>query len=498
MQVNIPKRAFNAAYLPLLSDDEHRYIVLYGGAGSGKSVFAAQRLVVRMMSKPLCNVLVVRKVGDTNRTSTFALLQQVINGWGLHSLFDVTDLKIVCRLTGNACIFKGLDDPEKIKSVTFPKGELTDIWIEEASEIAEADFNQLDIRLRGKRIHGQITLSFNPINVLHWLKKRFFDRKDERAVTLKTTYKDNAWLDEDYKRTLEGYKDSDPYYYQVYCLGQWGVIGKTIFDAAKVNGRLAELRGPVKRGYFAYSTRFDAVSNQVRIDDKSIRWVDADDGYISIYQDRREGVPYVIGGDTSGEGSDWFVGQVLDNTNGRQVCTLRHQFDEDVYAAQMYCLGIYYNKALIAIEANYSSYPIKELQRLRYPRQYVRQTEDNYTHRPRDSYGFKTTSVTRPVIIAGLVEVVRESVELLNDADTLGEMLTFVRNEKGRAEAEQGAHDDCVMALAIAYYARTQQSYTEDKPRGKRAKWTDDMYEDYYNADKSGQEYLLSKWGNPF
>ena len=213
MQVNIPKRAFNAAYLPLLDDDEHRYIVLYGGAGSGKSVFAAQRQVVRMMSKPLCNVLVVRKVGDTNRTSTFALLQQVINGWGLHSLFDVTDLKIVCRLTGNACIFKGLDDPEKIKSVTFPKGELTDIWIEEASEITETDFNQLDIRLRGKRIHGQITLSFNPINVLHWLKKRFFDRKDERAVTLKTTYKDNSWLDDDYKRTLEGYKDSDPYYY---------------------------------------------------------------------------------------------------------------------------------------------------------------------------------------------------------------------------------------------------------------------------------------------
>lgn len=205
-------------------------------------------------------------------------------------------------------------------------------------------------------------------------------------MTLKTTYKDNAWLDDDYKRTLEGYKDSDPYYYQVYCLGQWGVIGKTIFDAAKVNGRLAELRDPVKRGYFAYSTRFDAVSNQVRIDDRSIKWVDDDDGYISIYQDRREGVPYVIGGDTSGEGSDWFVGQVLDNTNGRQVCTLRHQFDEDVYAAQMYCLGIYYNKALIAIEANYSSYPIKELQRLRYPRQYVRQTEDNYTHRPRDSY----------------------------------------------------------------------------------------------------------------
>lgn len=498
MQVNIPKRAFNPVYLPLLDDEEHRYIVLYGGAGSGKSVFAAQRLIVRMMRKKLCNILVVRKVGDTNRTSTFALLRQVISRWGLYDLFDITDLRIVCKITGNECIFKGLDDPEKIKSVTFAKGELTDIWIEEASEITEEDFNQLDIRLRGKGVHGQITLSFNPVNILHWLKKRFFDRKEPRAVTLKTTYKDNMHLDEGYKRTLEGYKTTDPYYYQVYCLGQWGVIGKTIFDAQKVNQRLSELGPPEKRGFFAYDTFYDPVFNEVRIKDSTIQWVDADDGYISIYEDVRESYPYVIGGDTAGEGSDYFVGQVLDNTTGKQVCTLRHQFDEDLYAKQMYCLGIHYNTALIAIEANYSSYPVKELQRLRYPKQYVRTTEDTYTRKPKESFGFKTTSITRPVIIAGLVEVVRESVELMNDADTLGEMLTFVRNEKGRAEAEESAHDDCVMSLAIAYYARPQQGYTPQKAKGKKAKWTDDMYEDYYNADKEGQAYLIGKWGNPF
>ena len=498
MQVNIPKRAFNSAYLPLLEDEVHRYLVMYGGAGSGKSVFAAQRLVVRMMSKKLCNVLVVRKVGDTNRTSTFALLRQVISRWGLYSLFDITDLRIVCKITGNECIFKGLDDPEKIKSVTFAKGELTDIWIEEASEITEEDFNQLDIRLRGKGIHGQITLTFNPVNILHWLKRRFFDNKDDRAVTIKTTYKDNAHLDDDYRRTLEGYKNTDPYYYQVYCLGQWGVIGKTIFDAAKVNQRLSEVGEPVKRGCFVYDTYYDPVHNEVRIKDDSIQWVEDESGYIAIYHDKVEGVPYVIGGDTAGEGSDYFVGQVLDNMTGRQVCTLRHRMDEDLYAKQMYCLGIYYNTALIAIEANFSSYPIKELERLGYPKQYVRTTEDTYTRKPKESFGFKTTSVTRPVIIAGLVEIVRESVELLNDPDTLGEMLTFVRNEKGRAEAEEGAHDDCVMSLAIAYYARGQQRYTKEQPKGRKAKWTSDMYEDYYNGSKEDQAYLLKKWGNPF
>lgn len=498
MQVNIPKRAFNPAYLPLLDDEAHRYIVMYGGAGSGKSVFAAQRLIVRMMSKKLCNVLVVRKVGDTNRTSTFALLRQIISRWGLYSLFDITDLRIVCKVTGNECIFKGLDDPEKIKSVTFAKGELTDIWIEEASEITEEDFNQLDIRLRGKGIHGQITLTFNPVNILHWLKRRFFDNKDDRAVTIKTTYKDNAHLDDDYRRTLEGYKDTDPYYYQVYCLGQWGVIGKTIFDAQKVNQRLSEIAPAVKRGYFVYDTYYDPVHNEVRIKDDSIQWVEDGSGYISIYHDKVEGVPYVIGGDTAGEGSDYFVGQVLDNMTGRQVCTLRHRMDEDLYAKQMYCLGIYYNTALIAIEANFSSYPIKELERLGYPKQYVRTAEDTYTRKPKESFGFKTTAVTRPVIIAGLVEIVRESVELLNDPDTLGEMLTFVRNEKGRAEAEDGAHDDCVMSLAIAYYARGQQRYTKEQPKGKKAKWTTDMYEDYYNGSKEDQAYLLKKWGNPF
>ena len=333
---------------------------------------------------------------------------------------------------------------------------------------------------------------------MHWLKKRFFDNKDDRAVTIKTTYKDNDHLDDDYRRTLEGYKDTDPYYYQVYCLGQWGVIGKTIFDAAKVNQRLSEVGEPVKRGCFVYDTYYDPVHNEVRIKDDSIQWVEDVSGYVSIYHDKVECVPYVIGGDTAGEGSDYFVGQVLDNMTGRQVCTLRHRMDEDLYAKQMYCLGIYYNTALIAIEANFSSYPIKELERLGYPKQYVRTAEDTYTRKPKESFGFKTTAVTRPVIIAGLVEIVRESVELLNDADTLGEMLTFVRNEKGRAEAEDGAHDDCVMSLAIAYYARGQQRYTKERPKGKKAKWTSDMYEDYYNGNKEDQAYLLKKWGNPF
>ena len=455
MQVTIPRGAFNPLFRPYLTDNTHRYLILYGGAGSGKSVFAVQRFLYRLLTLPLCNILVVRAVAATNRDSTYALFRQVISRWGLSELFSCkdSDLRISCA-NGNSVIFKGLDDTEKLKSITFPKGELTDIWIEEASEVLEEDFNQLDVRLRGKGAHKQMVLTFNPVSVLHWLKLRFFDRKDPRALVLKSTYKDNQFLDEDYKRTLEGYKDTDPYYYSVYCLGEWGVLGQTIFDAQKVSERLSQLAGPVTRGEFTFATWYSPEANEVLIDDSTIRWVEMDTGPIQIYHEPAPGGAYVIGADTAGEGSDFNVGQVIDHITGQQVCTIRGQMDEDLFAKQLYCLGKHYHTALVSIEANFSSYPIRELERLRYPRQYVRQAEDSFTHRIRQSYGFKTSSVTRPLVIAGLVEVVREHPEWLNDRDTLNEMLTFVRNENGRPEAQEGAHDDCVMSLGIAYYTR--------------------------------------------
>lgn len=455
MQVTIPRGAFNPLFRPYLTDNTHRYLILYGGAGSGKSVFAVQRFLYRLLTLPLCNILVVRAVAATNRDSTYALFRQVISKWGLSELFSCkdSDLRISCA-NGNSVIFKGLDDTEKLKSITFPKGELTDIWIEEASEVLEEDFNQLDVRLRGKGAHKQMVLTFNPVSVLHWLKLRFFDRQDPRALVLKSTYKDNQFLDEDYKRTLEGYKDTDPYYYSVYCLGEWGVLGQTIFDAQKVSQRLSQLTGSVKRGEFTFATWYSPEANEVLIDDSTIRWVEMDTGPIQIYQEPAPGGAYVIGADTAGEGSDFNVGQVIDHITGQQVCTIRGQMDEDLFAKQLYCLGKHYHTALVSVEANFSSYPIRELERLRYPRQYVRQAEDSFTHRIRQSYGFKTSSVTRPLVIAGLVEVVREHPEWLNDRDTLNEMLTFVRNENGRPEAQEGAHDDCVMSLGIAYYTR--------------------------------------------
>lgn len=456
MEVNIKisKKVFNKSFIPYLQNDK-RYLVFYGGAGSGKSFFIAQRYLYKLLNSNKFNLLVVRATGKSNRDSTFALFKQVISKWNLSKHFKVneSDLRIKSLLNGNEIIFSGLDDVEKLKSITFSKGELTDVWIEEASEILEADFNQLDVRLRGKGTKKQIVISFNPIDINHWLKKRFFDREDDNVEIFHSTYKDNDFLDEDYKKLLESYKDSDPYYYDVYCLGKWGVLGKTVFDARAIQARLDNLTKPIKRGFFAYDYDGMKITN--------IRFVSSKEGYISIYQvpDSPTITNYCIGGDTAGEGSDYFTADVLDARTGIQVASMRLQCDPDEYTKQIYCLAKYYKDALVCIEANFDSYPILELQRLGYGKQYVRTKLDSYTGKTEKSFGFKTTSLTRPTIISNLIEIVREHTETINDRETLEELLTIIRNEKGRIEAPVGGHDDQMMSLAIAHEAIKQVSF---------------------------------------
>lgn len=448
----------NKKYLPLY-ECQNRYLVLPGGGGSGKSVFAAQKSIYRTLTEPGHRGLVVRKVAKTLRESVFALLRGTIADWGMSDLFTAnkTDMHLTCKINGNEILFAGLDDVEKLKSIY----NITWIWIEEASELDPEDFRQLDIRLRGETQHyKQIILSFNPIYKGHWIETEFaispfWTTTRANARVVHSTHEDNRFLDGEQRQVLESFANTDPYYYQVYCQGQWGVLGKTIFDAQVVTNRIVQLQDkkPLKQGFFVFGYKGE------RIVDGSIRWVDATDGYIKIYEDVRIGYPYVIGGDTAGDGSDHFTGQVLDNVTGAQVAVLRHQFDEDLYTRQMYCLGRYYNTALEGIETNFSTYPVKELTRLGYSRQFTRERIDTFTGKLEKTYGFRTDKLSRPLIIANLVQIVREHPEAINDVETLEEMLTFVRNEKGRAEAQSGKHDDLIMGLAIAHHCRGQQSF---------------------------------------
>ena len=455
VNIRISKKVFNNIYLPYL-DNEDRYLVFYGGGSSGKSYFLGERYIYKMLKPQRCNLLIVRQTADTNRRSTFPLMKQVISNWNLGEHFKIneSDMRIVCKLTGNEIAFAGLDDVEKIKSITFANGELTDIWVEEATETQEADINQLKVRLRGGKSKKQMVLSFNPINIQHWIKRHFID--SGLATVCFSTYKDNKFLTDDDRKALEDLKYTDEYTYEVYCLGKWGILGKTVFDARAIQSRLETIPKPLKVGYFAYDYDGLKITN--------IKWVNDKNGYIQIYQ--MPNVPavteYCIGGDTAGEGSDFFTGHVLDAKTAQQVAHLKHQFDADQYTRQMYCLGKYYKDALIGIEANFDSYPIMELQRLGYPRQYAREAQDTYTGKTEKRFGFKTTSLTRPTAISRLIEVVREHCDTICDKETLEELLTIVRNEKGRIEAPEGGHDDDMMGLAIAHQIREQVVFPAD------------------------------------
>jgi len=369
------KKTSNPAFLPLFFN-ESRYLVLCGGGGSGKSIFAGRKVLERVTTEPGHRWLVCRKVARTLRDSCFAQLRgQLAEHYPrAGAKINQTDMRISFP-NGSEILFAGLDDVEKLKSIY----DITGIWVEEASEITEGDFNQLDIRLRTDfPQYLQIILSFNPVSITHWLKRRFFDTKDARATTHRSTYKDNRFLTEDAKRTLEAFKDTDPYYYQVYCLGEWGVTGRTVFNGQAVSKRLSRIPQPVKCGFWEEDV-----------------WRDAD-GPVRIYREPEEGRPYVIGGDTSGEGSDFFVAQVLDNITGEQVAVLRHQYDEDTFARQVFSLGKYYNDALVGIETNFSTYPVKRLEQMGYTNQYVREQEDTFSGAVRRAFGFRTTSITRP------------------------------------------------------------------------------------------------------
>lgn len=284
-----------------------------------------------------------------------------------------------------------------------------------------------------------------------WIWERLKWLREDKELDLEQCY----W----YYKKYKGFIDKDKIKQEYPCTPHEAFLlsGTTVFDTEKLLARLAQIQKPLKVGYFLYD--YDGLSIT------KIRWHPDRNGYIKIYQlpDTPCVTKYCIGGDTAGEGSDWFTGHVLDASTGQQVAVLKHQFDSDQYAKQMYCLGVYYKCALVSVEANFDSYPIQELQRLGYPNQYVREYKDTYTGKKEKRFGFKTTTLTRPTILSKLIEIVREHTQLINDEDTLEELLTIVRNEKGRIEAQEGGHDDLTMGLAIAHDAREQVTFSVEE-----------------------------------
>lgn len=231
----------NKIYLPYL-EKQTRIQIFFGGSSSGKSVFLAQRTILDVLKGR--NYLVVRKVARTIRQSIFNELCKVINDMDLNSQFTInkTDMAITAK-NGYQILSCGLDDVQKLKSITPAKGVITDILVEEATEIEYSDYKEISKRLRGvSDFKGmkRITFAFNPILQTSWLYTEFFGKwddsmtqyEDENISILKTTFKDNAFLEQDDIERLEN--ETDEYYYNVYTLGNWGVLGSVIFKNWKV------------------------------------------------------------------------------------------------------------------------------------------------------------------------------------------------------------------------------------------------------------------------
>jgi hypothetical protein len=243
--------------------------------------------------------------------------------------------------------------------------------------------------------------------------------------------------------------------------------GRPVFDTDILKLRLDVLRkkyktDPPKRGRFAFD--WGNSENHDYIVEKSIRWVEDPEGPVTIYEFPQGGYPYVIGGDTKGEGRDFFSGAVINNVTGNRAATVRHRWNNSKpYTWKMYCLGMYYNMALMGIEMNFNTAPIEELERLHYPRQYQRKRYDDMTGELKTAHGWKTDGNTRPLIIDKEVHVIDENVDLLNDITMLEECMTFIYDDKDRPDAMSGKHDDALFADMIANEIRRHQSFEAER-----------------------------------
>ncbi len=221
------------AFVPLFKN-KSRYQVAWGGAGSGKSHIIARKLLFRLLneSEVKHNFLIIRKVDRTIKKSVWTLMKNIISIWGLTDQFhfNQTDRTIIWKVSGAQFMFSGLDDVEKLKSIEG----VTSIWVEEATELLQEDFEQLDLRLRGDfGCLKQIILTLNPISDQHWIKRIFFDDPINGCFTLKTTYLDNSFIDDEYKMVMENKKRTNPRYYKIYALGDWGTAEGLIFQNVK-------------------------------------------------------------------------------------------------------------------------------------------------------------------------------------------------------------------------------------------------------------------------
>lgn len=226
--IKISKKIFNSIYLPYLQDYTKRFETYYGGAGSGKSVFITQKLLYKYLKYANRKCLVIRKVQATQKDSCFALFKSTLSQWQLYDQCKINKTDLTIELpNGSIFLFKGLDDPERIKSIA----NIDDIWVEECTEIDDFTFDQLCLRLRSKNPYNQIFCSFNPVSKSNWVYKRWFENSynKQNTLVLHTTYLDNKFLPQSYIDNLLEMKKTNPVYYRIYALGEFATLDKLVY-----------------------------------------------------------------------------------------------------------------------------------------------------------------------------------------------------------------------------------------------------------------------------
>lgn len=233
-------------------DSKKRYLLLMGGAGSGKSFFAAQKILYRMKEQPGHRFVVVRKVARTIRNSAFQQLKDVVGFMGWQEEFKFSESRMeVTHENGSTIITTGVDDPEKLKSLAQPTG----IWVEEATELSAREYRQLDLRLRGDtQDYLQIIFTFNPISKKNYLYSTFYARTNTNAFRVITKHGDNEHVGDAYKEMLAEMKDLDPEYYKIYAMAEWGENSNAIIYNYKIINKMPDKLDEVLYGLdFGYN-----------------------------------------------------------------------------------------------------------------------------------------------------------------------------------------------------------------------------------------------------
>ncbi len=412
-------------------------------------------------------------------------------------------------------LFNGMSHVEEVDGIektVWTGGQSKTMMLDRVIAMrGEVPFNDYphwrDINITEDELQRKIVVWFEDDNMPNggeWEEQYFYN-----TLIIHSTYRDNRFIDNQYRQVMSKQKEDDPDEYNVYGLGQWGIIGGIYFDKTNVNKRIQDAPKPLRRGYFEFDGQYETNANEepilVKVYDNTIRFVDDPTGDVKLFESPKPRTPYVVGGDTAGDGSDYNTATLINNLTGVDIASIRTQMDEDEYARQVYCLGKYFGElhdchdnALVGIEVNFSTHPNKELERLGYDNLYVRdEAPDKFTAKLTKKFGWHTNTLTRPLALGKLRAVMRQQPSCIRDRDTLEEMTTFVKNEKGKPEAAKGFHDDMIMARAITEGVREQAPDTikiiEDEL--DFSKIPADRMEDYYNCrDDEMRKLMIRRW----